>query len=56
MVGRTLVQFGDVEYFFTDYNLKDGAKEDVHYKVLDDETWKFLHARYEGTSIPRLSI
>ena len=56
MVGRNLVQFGDVEYFFTDYNLKDGAKEDVHYKVLDDETWKFLHARYEGTSIPRLSI
>ena len=56
MVGRNLVQFGDVEYFYTDYNLKDAAKEDVHYKVLDDETWKFLYARYEGTSIPRLSI
>jgi hypothetical protein len=56
MVGRNLAQFGDVEYFFTDYNLKDGAKEDVHYKVLDDEAWKFLHSRYGGTSIPRLSI
>ena len=56
MVSRNLVQFGEIEYFYTDYNLKDGAKEDVHYKVLDDETWKFLFARYGGVSIPRLSI
>ena len=56
MVSKNLVQFGEIEYFFTDYHLKDGAKEDVHYKVLDEETWKFLQAKYEGVSIPRLSI
>ena len=43
MVTRSLVEFGDLEHFFTDYNLKDGAKEDVHYKVFDEATWKYLY-------------
>lgn len=34
-VTRDLVLFGELDYFFTDFNLKDGAKEEVHYKVLD---------------------
>jgi hypothetical protein len=56
VVNGNLVEFGELEYFFTDYHLKDAAKEDFHFKVLDAETWKYLFARYEGQSIPRLSI
>jgi len=31
-------------------------KEDVHFKVLDDTIWHFLHSKHGGTDIPRLSI
>ena len=55
-VTKNLVEFGDLEYFFTDYNLKDGAKEDVHFKVLDEASWNYLFSKYNGQSIPRLSI
>jgi hypothetical protein len=40
------MQFGDLEHYFTDYNLKDGAKEDVHYKILDEKTWNYLYSKY----------
>lgn len=38
------------------YHLKSSAKEDIHYKVVDDKTWKFLFDRYGGNDLPRMSI
>ena len=46
IVTQDLLQFGDLEHYFTDYNLKDGAKEDVHYKILDEKTWNYLYSKY----------
>lgn len=37
-------------------HLKDSCKEDVHYKVVDEETWLYLYNKYGGDSVPRLSI
>jgi hypothetical protein len=37
-------------------HLKDSCKEDIHYKVVDEETWLYLVDKYGGDSIPRLSI
>lgn len=44
------------DYWKGNYHLKDGIKEDVHYKVVDDITWRFLYEIYGGTDMPRLSI
>ena len=44
------------DQFFGSNFLKDGMREDIHYKVLDDQTWRFLHERYGGIDVPRLSI
>ncbi len=56
MITRDLLQLGSVENLQQNWHLKDGMKEDVHFKVLDDDTWHFLFSRYSGTDIPRLSI
>ena len=37
-------------------HLKDGVKEDLHYKVVDETVWQFLFERYGGEDLPRLSI
>ena len=31
-------------------------KEDIHFKVLDNETWNYLFQIYGGVDVPRLSI
>lgn len=53
---RDLLEIGCVDFFSQSWHLKDGLKEDVHYKVFDDATWHFLYSKYGGTDLPRLSI
>ena len=31
-------------------------REDIHFKVLDNETWNYLFQIYGGVDVPRLSI
>ena len=51
-----LLEVGCTDFFSQTWHLKNGLKEDVHYKVFDDATWNFLHSKYSGTDMPRLSI
>lgn len=44
------------EDFSGNLHLKTGKKEEVHYKVVDQEVWNILHAQYGGCQIPRLSV
>jgi len=44
------------DYFYGNLHLKDTCKEDVHYKVVDEQTWLYLYQKYGGDSVPRLSI
>lgn len=37
-------------------HLKDSCKEDINFKVVDEETWNYLFNKYGGDSVPRLSI
>lgn len=42
---------------YNNYYLKDGLKENSHYKVLDHATWSYLKSLYGAVNdIPRFSI
>lgn len=36
---NNLIQLGTLDYFYNSLHLKDTAKEDVHYKVFDEQLW-----------------
>lgn len=36
------------DFFYRQIHLKDACREDIHYKVIDEETWQYLYARYGG--------
>jgi len=41
---------------FNNFYLKPGKKENQDYKVVDQEAWKMLSARYAGIALRRYSI
>jgi hypothetical protein len=44
------------DYFYCDLHLKDSCKEDIHYKVVDEQVWNYLWRIYGGDQVPRLSL
>jgi len=36
---NNLISLGTLDYFYNSLHLKDTAKEDIHYKVVDEHVW-----------------
>jgi len=42
--------------YFGSFYLKDGKKEDVDFKVVDEQVWEILYNKYGGKELRRKSI
>jgi hypothetical protein len=46
----------DDEFLFSRKHLKPECKEHKHFYLVDDQLWQYLHRKYGGIDLPRLSI